>query len=97
MDLPKETTQKMSYNVRVFTPAWANDRRLSSGPVQLVRVSTPFTESVVAEIIRLTVETEQLKQISDFRNLDAELSGTQGKGASALIDEKDAYGADIAF
>lgn len=37
-----------------------------------------------------------MKEIESFRSLDAELSGTQGKGADSLIDEKDAYGADIA-
>lgn len=61
-------------------------------------MSIPFSTRVVDVIIRLTVKKkEQMKQISDFRNLDAELSGTQGKGASTLIDEKDAYEADIAF
>jgi hypothetical protein len=40
-------------------------------------------------------ETEKLKEIANFRSLDAELSGNQGKGAS-LIDEKDAHEADIA-
>lgn len=40
--------------------------------------------------------TEKMKEISNFRSLDAELSGTHGKGASNLIDEKDAHDADIA-
>lgn len=37
-----------------------------------------------------------MEQIANFRSLDAELSGTQGKGASSLIEEKDALNADIA-
>lgn len=43
------------------------------------------------------METDKMKEIASFRSLDAELSGTQGKGASSLIDEKDAYEADIAL
>lgn len=42
-------------------------------------------------------ETEKLKEIANFRSLDAELSGTQGKGASTLIEERDAHDADVAF
>lgn len=44
----------------------------------------------------LIIVAEKMKEIESFRSLDAELSGTQGKQASALIEEKDAYGADIA-
>lgn len=43
------------------------------------------------------VSPEKLKEIEQFRSLDAELSGTQGRRPSTLIDEKDALGADIAL
>lgn len=40
---------------------------------------------------------EKMKEIAQFRSLDAELSGTKGKGASILIEEREAYAADIAI
>ncbi|KAK5072159.1 hypothetical protein LTS08_000745 [Lithohypha guttulata] len=42
------------------------------------------------------VSPEKMKEIAHFRSLDAELSGTKGKGASILIEEREAYAADIA-
>jgi len=43
------------------------------------------------------VSPEKMREIENFRSLDAELSGTQGRRASTLIDEKDALHADIAL
>ena len=39
---------------------------------------------------------EKQKEIEQFRSLDAELSGTQGRRPSTLIDEKDFHAADVA-
>jgi len=40
-------------------------------------------------------KTEKVREIEQFRSLDAELSGTKGQKASVLIEEKDALGGDI--
>lgn len=37
-----------------------------------------------------------MREIEKFRQLDAELCGTSGKSSSALIEEKNVLGADIA-
>lgn len=37
-----------------------------------------------------------MREIEQFRNLDAELSGTKGQQADVLIEERDAFGGDIA-
>lgn len=42
------------------------------------------------------VSPEKMKEIAQFRSLDAELSGTQGRRPSTLIDEVDFYSADVA-
>lgn len=44
----------------------------------------------------LTGHAEKMKEIQNFRSLDAQLSGTEGRQASTLISEVDAYGGDIA-
>lgn len=42
------------------------------------------------------VSPEKMREIEQFRNLDAELSGTKGQQADVLIEERDAFGGDIA-
>ena len=46
-------------------------------------------------LIRLP-PTAKMREINEYRHLDAQLSGTEGKRASQLIEEKEIVGADIA-